>query len=267
MDDQNITMEEYIRLKEEKARRQGRTFDWQTATYGRMEYYENEDDNFTNLETEYPTIVFDDISDEALSCKPTVSPLDNNEIDFNILFDESDDEEYMIVFDENSFSCKIISVDNLKTNSENENDKINIPSSPSPEPTIGYFDDLDFFKDFENEFPTIVYNDLKSKSDPLNGPYVGCELCKGPNYTKDCPLKEKDLFCENQKKDRERKKKVEKDKEKIKEEAYLHTIWSTGGSIGAVRARISYQTQQQKNSCYLIEEEGIGGSSMTKSHG
>ncbi|GJV08480.1 hypothetical protein Tco_1346136 [Tanacetum coccineum] len=98
-------------------------------------------------------------------------------------------------------------------------------------------------------------------------PEVGCELCKGPNYTKDCPLKEKDLFCENQKKDRERKKKVEKDKEKIKEEAYLHTIWSTGGSIGAVRARISYQTQQQKNSCYLIEEEGIGGSSMTKSHG
>nr|GEW23016.1 hypothetical protein [Tanacetum cinerariifolium] len=52
--------------------------------------------------------------------------------------------------------------------SENKNDKINIPSSPSPEPTIGYFDDLDFFKDFENEFPAIVYNDLKSKSDPLN---------------------------------------------------------------------------------------------------
>ncbi|GKC64340.1 hypothetical protein Tco_1096938 [Tanacetum coccineum] len=140
-----------------------------------MEYYENEDDNFTNLETEYPAIVFDDISDAALSCKPTVSPLDNNEIDFNISFDESDDEEYMIVFDKNSFSCKIISVDNLKTNSENENDKINIPSSPSPEPMIGYFDDLDFFKDFENEFPTIVYNDLKSKSDPNESSMSGEE--------------------------------------------------------------------------------------------
>ncbi|GJZ61619.1 hypothetical protein Tco_0617756 [Tanacetum coccineum] len=114
--------------------------------------------------------VFDDIYDVAFSREPTVSPLDNNKIDFNILFDESDDEDYMIVFDKNLFSCKIISVDNLKTDSENGNDKINIPSSPSPEPTIGYFDDLDFFKGFENEFPAIVYNDLKSKSYPLNEP-------------------------------------------------------------------------------------------------
>ncbi|GJR81048.1 hypothetical protein Tco_0151833 [Tanacetum coccineum] len=49
---------------------------------------------------------------------------------------------------------------NLKTDYEDENDKVNMPSSPSLEPTIGYFDDLDFFKDFENEFPAIVYNDL-----------------------------------------------------------------------------------------------------------
>ncbi|GJU78156.1 hypothetical protein Tco_1275226 [Tanacetum coccineum] len=170
MDDPNITIEEYIRLEEEKARRQGRTFDWQTSRYGKMEYYENEDDSFMNLETKYLAIVFDDISDVAFSHEPTVSPLDNNEIDFNISFDEFDDEDYMIVFDENSFSCTIISVDNLKMDSENENDKINIPSSPSPEPTIGYFNDLDFFKYFENEFPAIVYNDLKSKSDPLNEP-------------------------------------------------------------------------------------------------
>ncbi|GKF25604.1 hypothetical protein Tco_0081498, partial [Tanacetum coccineum] len=159
MDDPNITMEEYTRLEEEKARRQGRTFDWQIASYGKREYYETEDDSFTDLKTEYPAIVFDDISDVASSREPTVSPLDNNEIDFNISFDESNDEDYMIVYDENSFSCKIISVDNLKTDSENRNDKINIPSSLSQEPTIGYFDNLDFFKSFENEFPAIVYND------------------------------------------------------------------------------------------------------------
>ncbi|GKC04331.1 hypothetical protein Tco_0995941 [Tanacetum coccineum] len=48
-----------------------------------------------------------------------------------------------------------------------------MPSSLSPEPTIGYIDDLDFFKDFENEFPAIAYNnDLKSKSDPLIEPSV-----------------------------------------------------------------------------------------------
>ncbi|GJY39433.1 hypothetical protein Tco_0425797 [Tanacetum coccineum] len=167
MDDPNITMEEYIRLEEEKARRHGQTFNWQTATYDKMKYCKNKDDSFTNLETEYPTIVFDDTSDATLSCEPTVSPLDNNEIDFKISFDESDDEDYMVIFDENSFSCKIISVDNLKTDSENRNDNVNIPSSPSLEPTIGYIDDLDFFKDFENKFPAIAYNDLKSKADPL----------------------------------------------------------------------------------------------------
>ncbi|GJZ61894.1 hypothetical protein Tco_0618031 [Tanacetum coccineum] len=170
MDNPNITMEEYIRLEEEEARRQGRTFYWQTARYEKIEYYENEDDSFTNFETEYSAIVLDDAFDTTLSCEPTVSPLDNNEIDFKISFDESDDEDYMVVFDKNSFSCKLISVDNLKTDSEDENDKVNLPSSLSPEPTCGYIDDLDFFKDFENEFPAIVYNDLKSKLDPLNVP-------------------------------------------------------------------------------------------------
>ncbi|GJX65203.1 hypothetical protein Tco_0299546 [Tanacetum coccineum] len=96
MDDPNITMEEYIRLEEEKAQRHGRTFNWQTATYGKMEYCEDEDDSFTNLKTKYPAIVFDDTSDAALSCEPTVSRLNNNEIDFETSFDESDDEDYMV---------------------------------------------------------------------------------------------------------------------------------------------------------------------------
>ncbi|GJT98633.1 hypothetical protein Tco_1094151, partial [Tanacetum coccineum] len=71
MDDPNITMEEYIRLEEEKALSPGETFDWQTATYGKMEYCENKDNSFTNLETEYPSIVFDDTSDITLLREPT----------------------------------------------------------------------------------------------------------------------------------------------------------------------------------------------------
>ncbi|GJY25201.1 putative ribonuclease H-like domain-containing protein [Tanacetum coccineum] len=87
MDNPNITMEEYIRLEEEKARRRA--------------------------------IVFNDTltSEAALSCEPT--------------------------------------------DSENDNDKVNMPLLPSPKPMVSYFDDLDFFKDFENEFPAIVYNDAK----------------------------------------------------------------------------------------------------------
>ncbi|GJQ91584.1 putative reverse transcriptase domain-containing protein [Tanacetum coccineum] len=75
------------------------------------------DDCFTNFETEFPAIFFDDtlMSDAALSCE--------------------------------SFT-----------------DKIDMPSFLSPWPTISHYDDLDFFKEFENEFPAITHNDdLMSK--------------------------------------------------------------------------------------------------------
>ncbi|GJT05056.1 hypothetical protein Tco_0839518 [Tanacetum coccineum] len=48
-----------------------------------------------------------------------------------------------------------------------------MPSIPSLEPTVSYLDDLDFFKEFENEFPAIVYNDAQtSKSDLLTEPIL-----------------------------------------------------------------------------------------------
>nr|GEV34670.1 hypothetical protein [Tanacetum cinerariifolium] len=56
-------------------------------------------------------------------------------------------------------------------NLENDNEKVNMPWFPSPEPSVSCIDDLDFFKDFENEFPAILYNDaLTSKSDFLTEP-------------------------------------------------------------------------------------------------
>ncbi|GJW34043.1 hypothetical protein Tco_0054075 [Tanacetum coccineum] len=132
MDNPNITMEEYIGLQEEKALSRGETFCWQAATYGKMEDCEDEDDCFTNFETKFSAIVLDNTltSDASIPYEPTVSPLNDNEIDFRLSFDESDDEDYT--------------------------------------PKVSYSNDLDFFKDFENEFPAIVYNDaLTSKSDFL----------------------------------------------------------------------------------------------------
>ncbi|GKA33505.1 hypothetical protein Tco_0719934 [Tanacetum coccineum] len=66
MDNPSITMKEYIRLEEEKACRR-----------------------------EFPAIVFNDtlISEATLSSEPTVCSLNNDEIDFRISFDESDDED------------------------------------------------------------------------------------------------------------------------------------------------------------------------------
>nr|GEX44746.1 hypothetical protein [Tanacetum cinerariifolium] len=143
MDNPNITIEEYIR-------------------------YDEDVHDLRSVEIEFPAIVFNDnlTSDETLSCEPTVSSLNDNEIDFRISFHESDDEDYTVVFDKNSLSYKIIFSNDLKTNSKNDNEKVNMPLFPSPEHSVSCIDDLDFFKKFDNEFPAIVYNDaLTSKSD------------------------------------------------------------------------------------------------------
>nr|GEV02684.1 hypothetical protein [Tanacetum cinerariifolium] len=160
MDDPNITMEEHIRLKEEKSHRRGKLYNWETATYGKI-WYDEDIHDLRSIKNEFPAIVFNDAltSKVALLCEPTVSPLNNNQITFRISFDESNDEDYTIIYDKKSFSYKIIYVNNLKTGLENDNYKVNMPSFPSFEPTVSYFDDFDYFKDFENEFPVTTYND------------------------------------------------------------------------------------------------------------
>ncbi|GKD18725.1 hypothetical protein Tco_1207883 [Tanacetum coccineum] len=172
MDDPNITIEEYIRLEEEKAQKYGKMFNWETAKYGKI-WYDKDIHDLRSVKTEFSAIAFNNevSSKKTLSCEPTVSSL-NDEIDFRVLFDDFDDEDYTVVFDKNSFSCKIIPTNDLKTDSENDDEKV-MPSLPLPEPMISCFDDLDFFKDFENEFPAIVYNDAQtSKSDLLTDPIL-----------------------------------------------------------------------------------------------
>ncbi|GJX36265.1 hypothetical protein Tco_0247822 [Tanacetum coccineum] len=139
MDDPNITMEEYIRLEEEKARRRVKVYNWETATYGKI-WYDEDVHDLRSVETEFPAIVFDDAftSKVTHSCEPTLSPLKDNKIDFRISFDESDDEDYTVIYDKNWFSYKIIYVDDLITDSENDNDKVNMPSFPSPKPTVNF---------------------------------------------------------------------------------------------------------------------------------
>ncbi|GJS73287.1 hypothetical protein Tco_0706128 [Tanacetum coccineum] len=192
MDDPNITIEEYIRLEEEKARKHRKEFNWETAKYGKI-WYDEDVHDLRSVETEFPAIVFDDAftSEVTHSCEPTVSPLNDNKIDFRISFDESDDEDYTVIYDKNSFSYKIIFVNDLKTDSKSDNDKVNMLLFLSPELTVSYFDDLDFFKDFENEFPSIVYNDaLTSKSDFLTEPTVS------PQHIDEFNLKDETSFSE-----------------------------------------------------------------------
>ncbi|GJS05859.1 hypothetical protein Tco_0362655 [Tanacetum coccineum] len=158
-DDPKMTMEEYIRLEEEKARRRGKVFNWETAKYGKI-WYDEDVHDLRSVETEFPAIVFNDnlTSNETHFCEPTVSAL-NDEIDFRISFDESNDEDYTVIYDKNSFSYKIISVNDLKTDSENN--KVNMPLLPSPEPMVSSFDDLDYFKDLRKNFQPLFKMMLK----------------------------------------------------------------------------------------------------------
>ncbi|GJZ90753.1 hypothetical protein Tco_0662680 [Tanacetum coccineum] len=128
MDDPNITMEEYIRIEEEKARRRGKVYNWETATYGKI-WYDEDIHDLRSVETEFPAIIFDNAltSKVTLSCEPTVS------LKLTL--------EYRL-------------------------------TNPMMKMTR-HFKDLDYFKDFENEFPAIVYNDaLTSKLDFLTEPTV-----------------------------------------------------------------------------------------------
>ncbi|GJR32969.1 hypothetical protein Tco_1109201 [Tanacetum coccineum] len=170
MDDPNITMEEYIRLEEEKCLSHGETFNWQTATYGKMEYCEDEDGCFTNFESEFPAIVLDDTPREALSWKPTVSPLNDNEIDFRISFDEFDDEDYMNEFPVIVYNDALTSKLNLLTKPTisprhidefHLKDETSLSECDEEEQNFLYFNDL---------FPfNVIYpDDLKSDTDNNN---------------------------------------------------------------------------------------------------
>nr|GEV14661.1 hypothetical protein [Tanacetum cinerariifolium] len=168
-----------------------KVFNWKTAKYGRI-WYDEDIHDLRSIENEFLAIAFNDSlkSGETLSCEPAVNSL-NDEIYFKILFDDSDDEDYTIFLDKNSFSYKIISINNMKTDSENDNEKVNMPSFSSPEPTVSCFNDLDFFKDFENEFPATVYNDAPtSKSDLLTEPTLN------PQHIDELDLKDETSLSE-----------------------------------------------------------------------
>ncbi|GKB97429.1 hypothetical protein Tco_0983566 [Tanacetum coccineum] len=66
-----------------------------------------------------------------VSSEPTISP--HHVVDFDlkieISFSESDDEDYTVIYDNNLFSYKIISVNDLKLNTDNNDDKIKVKLS------------------------------------------------------------------------------------------------------------------------------------------
>ncbi|GKA80196.1 hypothetical protein Tco_0786792 [Tanacetum coccineum] len=92
MDDPSMTMEEYIMFEEEKTRKRGKVFNWKIATYGKIRI-DNDLHDLSSLEAEFPAIVITDafVPHDTFQCKSQVSTPINNEFDFRISFDESND--------------------------------------------------------------------------------------------------------------------------------------------------------------------------------
>ncbi|GJW89307.1 hypothetical protein Tco_0164647 [Tanacetum coccineum] len=158
MEDPNITMEEYIRLEEERARRRGKVFNWEIAKYGKI-WYDEEVHDLRSVETEFPAIVFNDslTFEETLSCEPTINfeneftaivyndaltsksdfltkpTLTPQYIDELDLKDETSlseyEEEQNVLYFNNLFPFNIIYPDDLKSNKDNDDNEINMIQS------------------------------------------------------------------------------------------------------------------------------------------
>ncbi|GJR48094.1 hypothetical protein Tco_1316197, partial [Tanacetum coccineum] len=99
MDYPSITIEEYIKLEAKKARMRGQTFNWETATYGKVRYHEDID-YFKDFETNFLAIVYKDAlaSDHEISSEPTQSDsgIDTNVDAHSHEFDENFDTNHDI---------------------------------------------------------------------------------------------------------------------------------------------------------------------------
>ncbi|GKE65500.1 hypothetical protein Tco_1519661 [Tanacetum coccineum] len=123
------TIEKYIRLEEEKAQRRGQNLNRETATYCKVNYFDDVN-YFKAFKAEFPTIVFNDtlMSKPEVPSEPIVSTRQtkDGDFDFAISYDESDDEDYTFTYDKNLFYYKLVSVNDLKSNSDNYDNEIGI---------------------------------------------------------------------------------------------------------------------------------------------
>ncbi|GKB66114.1 hypothetical protein Tco_0927526 [Tanacetum coccineum] len=106
-----MTMEEYIQYETEKALRNNQVYNWETAKYGKINYF-RDIDYLGFFETKFPAIVYDD----ALSSQHVDEVNWKNETSLS----EYDDGKYNAIsenvlgIDKDLFSYEIFSIDNLK---------------------------------------------------------------------------------------------------------------------------------------------------------
>ncbi|GKC06826.1 hypothetical protein Tco_0998436, partial [Tanacetum coccineum] len=127
MDYSNIIMEEYVQYETKRALRNGKVYNSETATYGKIRYVE--DINYLRFfETKFPAIVYDDALtfESDFSSEPTVSSqhVDNVNLKNETSLSEFDDGKYNVISDKDLFSYDIFPNKDLQLCKDNDDDKI-----------------------------------------------------------------------------------------------------------------------------------------------
>ncbi|GJR63325.1 hypothetical protein Tco_1505487 [Tanacetum coccineum] len=132
MHDPDITMEEYVQLETERALRNGKVYNWETATYGKI-WYDEYVHYLRFFEEEFPAIVYNDALASKLDflSEPTVSPQHVDEVNLKneTLLSDYDDEKYNVISFNGLLPFNIFFVNDLKLEKDNDDDNIDIKQS------------------------------------------------------------------------------------------------------------------------------------------
>ncbi|GJY71842.1 hypothetical protein Tco_0475545, partial [Tanacetum coccineum] len=132
MDDSNITMKEYVQYETEEALINGKLYNWETATYGKIRYVEDIND-LRFFEIKFSAIVYEDAltSELEFSSKPTVSPQYVDEVNLKneTSLSKYDDKEYNVISYNDLFPSNIFYVNDSKLDTDNDDDIIDIKKS------------------------------------------------------------------------------------------------------------------------------------------
>ncbi|GJU96811.1 hypothetical protein Tco_1321567 [Tanacetum coccineum] len=132
MYDPDISMEEYVQLETERALRNGKVYNLETAMYGKIWY--NEDIHYLRFfETKFLVIVYDDALSlkSGFSSEPMIRSKNVDEVNLKnetLLF-EYDDEEYNVISYNDLFPFNIFSINDSKLDTNNDDGKIDIKQS------------------------------------------------------------------------------------------------------------------------------------------
>nr|GFA14184.1 reverse transcriptase [Tanacetum cinerariifolium] len=118
----------YIRFEEEKARKHRKVFNWETAKYGNICYFNNFD-FLKDFEKEFPAIAYNYALTYKLDSltELTVSPQHIDEFNLNDeTLSECDEKEKNVLYFNNLFPFNAIYPDDLKSDTDNDSDEIDI---------------------------------------------------------------------------------------------------------------------------------------------